>query len=114
MDRNSNCPCAVGARHCRSCRDSLCINHEHRKFRPFRLYPADVREEDRIKVKVVARGTGAAIETGKRGDADVVFVHAKELELEAVKSGHFVNRSDVMYNDFVVIGPGTTRQRSAA
>ncbi len=58
-----------------------------------------------IKVKVVARGTGAAIETGKRGDADVVFVHAKELELEAVKSGHFVNRSDVMYNDFVVIGP---------
>lgn len=58
-----------------------------------------------IKVKVVARGTGAAIETGKRGDADVVFVHAKEQELAAVKSGHFVNRSDVMYNDFVVIGP---------
>ncbi|HSW64597.1 MAG TPA: extracellular solute-binding protein [Dissulfurispiraceae bacterium] len=58
-----------------------------------------------IKVKVVARGTGAAIETGKRGDADVVFVHAKEQELEAVKAGFFVNRHDVMYNDFVVIGP---------
>ncbi len=58
-----------------------------------------------IKVKVVARGTGAAIETGRRGDADVVFVHAKEQELEAVKAGYFVDRRDVMYNDFVIIGP---------
>ena len=60
-----------------------------------------------IKVKVIARGTGAAIETGKRGDADVVFVHAKEQELEAVKAGYFLNRYDVMYNDFVIIGPLT-------
>ncbi|MBI4684274.1 MAG: substrate-binding domain-containing protein [Nitrospirae bacterium] len=58
-----------------------------------------------IKIKVVARGTGAAIEMGKRGDADVVFVHAKEQELKAVEEGFFVNRHDVMYNDFVVIGP---------
>lgn len=58
-----------------------------------------------IKVKVVARGTGAAIEMGKRGDADVVFVHAKEQELKAVEEGFFVNRHDVMYNDFVIIGP---------
>jgi len=58
-----------------------------------------------IKVKVVARGTGAAIEMGKRGDADVTFVHAKEQELKAVKEGFFVNRHDVMYNDFVIIGP---------
>lgn len=58
-----------------------------------------------IKVKVVARGTGAAIEMGKRGDADVAFVHAKEQELKAVKEGYFVNRHDVMYNDFVIIGP---------
>jgi len=58
-----------------------------------------------IKVKVVARGTGAAIEIGKRGDADVAFVHAKEQELKAVAEGFFVNRHDVMYNDFVVIGP---------
>ena len=57
-----------------------------------------------IKVKVVARGTGAAIEMGKRGDADVVFVHAKEQELKAVEEGYFVNRYDVMYNDFVIIG----------
>ncbi len=58
-----------------------------------------------IKVDVVAVGTGAAIEIGKRGDADVVFVHAKEQELEALRQGFFVNRHDVMYNDFVIIGP---------
>ena len=58
-----------------------------------------------IKVKVVARGTGAAIEMGKRGDADMLFVHAKEQELKAVEEGYFVNRHDVMYNDFVIIGP---------
>ncbi|GAQ94257.1 tungstate transport system substrate-binding protein [Thermodesulfovibrio aggregans] len=58
-----------------------------------------------IKVKVVARGTGAAIEMGKRGDADAVFVHAKELELEAVKQGYFINRHDVCYNDFIIVGP---------
>ena len=53
----------------------------------------------------MAVGTGAAIEIGKRGDADVVFVHAKELELKAVEEGYFTNRHDVMYNDFVIIGP---------
>ena len=58
-----------------------------------------------IKVDVVAVGTGAAIEIGKRGDADMVFVHAKEQELKAVDEGFFVNRHDVMYNDFMVIGP---------
>jgi len=58
-----------------------------------------------IKVDVVAVGTGAAIEIGKRGDADVVFVHAKSLELKSVEEGYFVDRHDVMYNDFVLIGP---------
>lgn len=58
-----------------------------------------------IKVDVVAVGTGAAIEIGKRGDADVVFVHAKELELKAVEEGYFLDRHDVMYNDFIIIGP---------
>jgi tungstate transport system substrate-binding protein len=58
-----------------------------------------------IKIDVVAVGTGAAIEIGKRGDADVVFVHAKEQELKAVEEGFFLNRHDVMYNDFVIIGP---------
>jgi len=58
-----------------------------------------------VKIDVVAVGTGASIEIGKRGDADVVFVHAKEQELKAVEEGFFVNRHDVMYNDFVIIGP---------
>ena len=58
-----------------------------------------------IRVDVIAVGTGAAIEIGKRGDADVVFVHAKEQELKAVREGWFVNRHDVMYNDFIIIGP---------
>jgi len=58
-----------------------------------------------ITVDVVAVGTGAAIEIGKRGDADVVMVHAKEQELKAVEEGFFVNRQDLMYNDFVIVGP---------
>ncbi len=58
-----------------------------------------------IPIDVIAVGTGAAIEIGKRGDADLIFVHAKEQELRAVKEGHFIDRRDVMYNDFVVIGP---------
>jgi len=58
-----------------------------------------------IKVDVVSVGTGASIEIGKRGDADVVMVHAKDLELKAVEEGAFVNRHDLMYNDFVIIGP---------
>ncbi len=58
-----------------------------------------------LKVDVVAVGTGAAIEIGKRGDADVVFVHAREQELKAMEEGFFVNRHDVMYNDFILVGP---------
>ncbi len=58
-----------------------------------------------IKVDVVAVGTGAALEIGKRGDCDVVFVHAKDDELRLVKEGYFINRHDVMYNDFIIVGP---------
>ncbi|MEW6387464.1 MAG: extracellular solute-binding protein [Thermodesulfobacteriota bacterium] len=58
-----------------------------------------------IQVDVVAVGTGAAIEIGKRGDADVVMVHAKDQELKALAEGWFKDRHDLMYNDFVIIGP---------
>jgi tungstate transport system substrate-binding protein len=58
-----------------------------------------------IKVKVVAQGTGQALDTGRRGDADVVFVHAKALEEKFVADGFGVKRHPVMYNDFVLIGP---------
>ncbi len=60
-----------------------------------------------IDVRVVSQGTGQAIETGRRGDADVVFVHAKPQELKFVADGFGVKRLDVMYNDFVLIGPKT-------
>ena len=58
-----------------------------------------------IEVKVVAQGTGQALDTGRRGDADVVFVHAKSQEEKFVADGFGVQRFDVMYNDFVLIGP---------
>ncbi len=58
-----------------------------------------------IDVKVVALGTGQAIDTGRRGDADVIFVHAKSQEEKFVADGFGVQRFDVMYNDFVLIGP---------
>jgi tungstate transport system substrate-binding protein len=59
-----------------------------------------------IEVRVIAQGTGQALETGRRGDADVVFVHAKAAEEEFVAEGHGVERLEVMYNDFVIVGPG--------
>jgi tungstate transport system substrate-binding protein len=58
-----------------------------------------------IDVKVVAQGTGQALDTGRRGDADVVFVHAKPLEEKFVAEGAGVRRYPVVYNDFVLIGP---------
>ena len=58
-----------------------------------------------IDVKVVAQGTGQALDTARRGDADVVFVHAKPQEEKFVAEGHGVKRFNVMYNDFVLIGP---------
>ncbi len=58
-----------------------------------------------IDVKVVSQGTGQALDTGRRGDADVVFVHAKSQEEKFVSEGHGVKRHPVMYNDFVLIGP---------
>ncbi len=64
------------------------------------------QEASGIEVRVVAQGTGQALETGRRGDADVVFVHARELEEQFVAEGYGVERFDVMYNDFVIVGPG--------
>ncbi len=58
-----------------------------------------------ITVKVVAQGTGQALDTGRRGDADVVFVHAKSQEEKFLADGQGVKRYPVMYNDFVLIGP---------
>jgi len=62
-------------------------------------------EKTGIEVRVVSQGTGAALETGARGDADVLLVHDRASELKLVEEGKFVDRFDVMYNDFVLVGP---------
>jgi len=58
-----------------------------------------------IEVRVVALGTGQALDTARRGDADVVFVHDRAAEDKFVADGWGIDRRDVMYNDFVIIGP---------
>src|SRR6516165_7257812 len=58
-----------------------------------------------ISVRVVALGTGQALDTARRGDADVVFVHAKSAEEKFLAEGHGVKRYPIMYNDFVLVGP---------
>src|SRR5437870_5164628 len=60
-----------------------------------------------IEVKVIAQGTGQALDTARRGDADVVFVHARSQEETFLAEGFGVKRFDVMYNDFVLIGPNS-------
>jgi tungstate transport system substrate-binding protein len=63
------------------------------------------KDKTGITVKVVAQGTGKALDTGRRCDADVLFVHAKAAEMKFIKDGYGVKRYPVMYNDFVVVGP---------
>ena len=63
------------------------------------------QQETGIEVRVVAVGTGQAIKNAERGDADVLFVHHKPSELAFVAEGFGVERRDVMYNDFIVLGP---------
>ncbi|MBR1250144.1 extracellular solute-binding protein [Bradyrhizobium sp. AUGA SZCCT0169] len=63
------------------------------------------KDKTGIDVKVVAQGTGQAIDTGRRGDADVLFVHAKAAEEKFLSEGFGVKRYPVMYNDFVLVGP---------
>ena len=60
-----------------------------------------------IDVKVISQGTGQALDTGRRGDADVVFVHARPQEEKFVADGFGVKRFAVMYNDFILIGPNS-------
>ena len=69
------------------------------------------------KVQVISVGTGKAMELGKNGDVDVVLVHARDSEDKFVAEGHGVNRKDVMYNDFILVGPqsdpaGMKKQKS--
>jgi tungstate transport system substrate-binding protein len=65
----------------------------------------DFEAKTGMTVRVVAQGTGQALDTGRRGDADVVFVHARAQEETFIADGFGVKRFDVMYNDFVLVGP---------
>jgi len=60
-----------------------------------------------VKVNIISVGTGQAIETAKRGDADLVLVHSKKLELEFINSTFGIHRVGIMYNDFMIIGPAS-------
>ena len=65
------------------------------------------KEKTGIDVKVIALGTGQALDAARRGDADVVFVHAKSAEEEFLAEGFGLKRYPVMYNDFILVGPKT-------
>ena len=67
----------------------------------------DFEASNKIKVQVIAVGTGKALELAKNGDVDVALVHAREAEDQFVAAGHGVNRRDVMFNDFVLVGPAS-------
>ena len=71
-------------------------------------------KEANAKVDVVAVGTGQAIEIGTKGDADVLLVHARKQEDQFVKDGHAAQRFDVMYNDFIVLGPKADPAKAGA
>jgi tungstate transport system substrate-binding protein len=70
------------------------------------LLPAFTKETG-IQVRVVAVGTGQALKIGERGDCDVVFVHDRPSELAFVEHGFGIDRREVMYNDFILVGPKT-------
>jgi tungstate transport system substrate-binding protein len=78
-----------------STQDSGLFGHIQRLF----------KNKSGIDVRVISQGTGQALDTGRRGDADVVFVHAKPQEEKFIADGNGVRRYPVMYNDFVLIGP---------
>ncbi|WP_338739698.1 substrate-binding domain-containing protein [Haloplanus salilacus] len=65
----------------------------------------DFEEMYGVTVDAVAQGTGAALESARNGDSDVVMVHARGLEDEFMRNGYGVNRRDLMFNDFVIVGP---------
>ncbi|MFL5807809.1 MAG: substrate-binding domain-containing protein [Roseiflexaceae bacterium] len=65
----------------------------------------DFEQQYNAKVQVVAVGTGQALKLGENGDADVVLVHARKQEDAFVAAGNGINRRDVMYNDFIIVGP---------
>lgn len=66
---------------------------------------ADFEKENNVDIQVIAKGTGEALELGKRKDADILFVHDKKKEEEFIKEGYGTDRFEIMYNYFVLVGP---------
>jgi tungstate transport system substrate-binding protein len=77
------------------------------------LLPAFTKQTG-IEVRVVAVGTGQALKIGERGDCDVVFVHDRPAELAFVERGFGIDRREVMYNDFILVGPASDPAASTA
>ncbi len=65
----------------------------------------EIEKDTGYRFQIIAAGTGKALQIGRAGDVDVVMVHAKSSEIEFVEEGHGVDRTEFMYNDFVVVGP---------
>ncbi|WP_366924680.1 substrate-binding domain-containing protein [Metallumcola ferriviriculae] len=65
----------------------------------------DFEEKTGYDLQIISKGTGASLKLGQNGDVDVLLVHAKDRELALVEEGYFINRHDVMYNDFIILGP---------
>ena len=72
------------------------------------------REASGIEVHLIAVGTGKALRLGREGDVDAVLVHAREAEEKFVAEGYGVDRRDVMYNDFIIVGPESDPARAAS
>ncbi len=66
----------------------------------------EFEKDEGVKVKVIAKGTGAAIRDGMDGNVDVIFVHAKARENDFISQGYGTKRFAIMHNDFVIVGPG--------
>jgi tungstate transport system substrate-binding protein len=77
------------------------------------IFP-DFERKHGCKVDAIAVGTGQALEVARRGDADVVIVHARKLEDQFIADGHAKERREIMFNDFVVVGPTNDPARAAA
>lgn len=67
----------------------------------------DFEEKYDVKVKIISVGTGQALRHGRDGDVDVLLVHAPEMEEEFIEEGHGLYRNEIMYNQFIIVGPGS-------
>ena len=111
FDRRARVPAACRGRACAAAvhRVASTTSTEQSGLFP-QLLPA-FEKDTGINVRVVAVGTGQALDIGRRGDADVVFVHDKTAELKWLAEGEGVRRYPVMYNDFVLVGPASDPAR---